>query len=106
MVSSRDHWHSDGLSSGRKILIPETEDDLRPISLTDFYSKVTEHFVVMWLLEYIGDQIDVRQFGGSKDSITHYIIVFLNFILSNQEDSAPTAILACMVDFMLSWSPN
>ena len=69
----------------------------------------------MWILEYIGDQIDVRQFGGSKgNSITHYIIEFLNFILSNQEDSAPTAILACMVDFskafnrriMLFWSPN
>ena len=53
-----------------------------------------------WLLEHIGDKIDIRQFGGAKgNSITHYIIELINFILSNQEDTAPTAILACLVDF-------
>ena len=36
-----------------KMTSPETEDDLRPISLTPFFSKVTEHFVVMWLLSYM-----------------------------------------------------
>ena len=83
-----------------KIPIPETEDDLRPISLTPFFSKVTEHFVVMWLLEYIGEKIDFRQYGGIKgNSITHYLIEFLNFILLNQDSTDQTAILACMVDF-------
>ena len=47
-----------------KVSSPKTEDDLRPISLTPFFSKVTEKFVVMWLLEYIGDKIDFRQYGG------------------------------------------
>ena len=78
----------------------ETEDDLRPMSLTSFFSKVTEHFVVMWLLKFIGDKIDFRQYGGSKgNSITHYLIEFINFILLNQDSEAQTAILACMVDF-------
>ena len=93
-------WKKEFVTPIGKIPMPETEDDLRPISLTNFFSKVTEHFVVMWLLEYIEDKIDVRQFGGSKgNSITHYIIEFINFILSNQENTAPTAILAAMVDF-------
>ena len=93
-------WKKEYVTPIGKIPLPETEDDLRPISLTNFFSKVTEHFVVMWLLEFIENQIDVRQFGGSKgNSITHYIIELINFILSNQENTAPTAILAAMVDF-------
>ena len=83
-----------------KVPMPETEDDLRPISLTSFFSKVTEHFVVMWLMEFIKDKIDFRQYGGLKgNSITHYLIEFINFILSCQDSTDQTAILACMVDF-------
>ena len=48
----------------------------------------------MWLLKYIGDRIDFRQYGGTKgNSITHYLIEFINFILFNQDSTA------CMVDF-------
>ena len=93
-------WKLESVTPIGKIPIPESEDDLRPISLTPFFSKVTEHFVVMWLLHYIEDLIDFRQYGGTKgNSITHYLIEFINFILSNQDDTAPIAILACMVDF-------
>ena len=95
-----EQWRKEYVTPIGKVPQPETEDDLRPISLTNFFSKVAEHFVVGWLLEYIGDKIDIRQFGGSKgNSITHYIIELINFILSHQEDTAPTAILACLVDF-------
>ena len=93
-------WKQEWVTPIGKVPIPETEDDLRPISLTPFFSKVTEHFVVMWLLEYIGELIDFRQYGGIKgNSITHYLIEFLNFILINQDSTDQTAILACMVDF-------
>ena len=94
------NWKKEYITPIGKIPEPKCEDDLRPISLTPFFSKVTEHFVVMWLLDYIGHLIDFRQYGGLKgNSITHYLIEFINFILSNQENKEPTAILACMIDF-------
>ena len=94
------NWKLEYVTAIGKIPIPETEDDLRPISLTPFFSKVTEHFIVMWLLKYVGDKIDFRQYGGTKgNSITHYLIEFINFILFNQDSKAQTAILACLVDF-------
>ena len=93
-------WKLEYISPLGKIPQPESEDDLRPISLTAFFSKVTEHFVVMWLLEYIKDKIDFRQYGGLKgNSITHYLIEFINFILSKQDGTDQIAVLACMVDF-------
>ena len=93
-------WKVEYVTPIGKIPEPQSEDDLRPISCTNFFSKVAEHFVVDWLLEHIGDKIDFRQYGGSKgNSITHYIIELLNFILSNQEASEPTAALACLIDF-------
>ena len=80
--------------------MPDTEDDLIQISLTDFFSKITENFVVNWLLQYIGDKIDIRQYGGIRgNSVTHYLVELLNFILLNQDSTDQTAILACMVDF-------
>ena len=93
-------WKREYVTPVGKIPEPVTEDDLRPVSLTNFFSKVTEHFIVTWLLEYVGDQIDFRQYGGQRgNSISHYLIEFINFILSNQENTEPTAILACMIDF-------
>ena len=94
------HWKKEYITPIGKISEPQSESDLRPISLTPFFSKVAEHFVVDWLLSFIGPQIDIRQFGGSKgNSITHYLIEFINFILSSQENCEPTAVLACMLDF-------
>ena len=79
---------------------PISEDDLRIISLTAFFSKVMEKFVVEWLMEYIGDRLDPKQFGGLKgNSISHYMIELLNFILYNQDYDLPIAVLMCAVDF-------
>ena len=47
------HWKKEYVTPIGKVAQPEMEDDLRPISLTAFFSKVTEHFVVAWLLEHI-----------------------------------------------------
>ena len=94
------HWKKEFITPIGKVPLPETEDDLRPIALTAFFSKVMEHFVVMWLLEFVGSKLDFRQYGGMKgNSITHYLIELVNFILHSQDRSEPTAVLACLVDF-------
>ena len=93
-------WRMEWITPINKIPSPESEDDLRPISLTAFFSKVTEKVVVQHLMKYIGDQLDFRQYGGIKgNSITHYIIEFINFILLHQDSPEQTAVLACMIDF-------
>ena len=82
-----------------KIPVPLSEDDLRPIALTAFPSKVMEQFVVTWLLDIFGHKMDFRQYGGTKgNSICHYLIEFINFILHQQEIES-TAVLASLVDF-------
>ena len=59
-----------------------------------------DKFVIEWLLHYIGDRIDWRQYGGQQgSSIAHYLIEFINFILYNQDLKEPHAVLAVMIDF-------
>ena len=56
--------------------------------------------MVKWLRVYIGYQMDPRQFGGLKgNSIVHYMIELINFILYNQDYDLPIAVLACTIDF-------
>ena len=82
-----------------KVPEPMSENDLRPISLTYSFSKIFEQFIVSWLLECIGHKMDFRQYGGTKgNSVCHYMIEFLNFIL-HETESGSTAVLACLVDF-------
>ena len=66
-------WKLESVTTIGKIPIPESEDDLRPISLTPFFSKVTEHFIVMWVLHFIEDQIDFRQYGVPRGIASHII---------------------------------
>ena len=62
------------------------EDDVRVISLTAFFSKVFEKFVMEWQIFFIGDKIDPCQYGGEKGSgVAHYLIDFINFVLYNQD---------------------
>ena len=72
------HWKVENVIPIPKVVTSETEDDLRPISLTPFLSKVAEQFIVKWILEYIGEKLDFRQYGGQKgNSISHYLVEFV-----------------------------
>ena len=78
----------------------EAEGQLRIISCTNQISKALERVVIFWLLQYVGDKLDIDQLGGQKNnSITHYLIEVTNFILYNQDLSEPHATIAAYVDF-------
>ena len=93
-------WKQEFGTPIQKIPNPYCEDDLRVISLTPFFSKVLEKFVLEWLMVYIGEKLDPKQFGGLKgNSISHYMIELVNYILHNQDYNLPIAVLICAVDF-------
>ena len=94
-------WVTEYVSPIPKVNPPETEDDLRNISLTADLSKNYENFLSEWLMPYIKKRIDPGQFGGlSGHSTTHYLISLYNFILTNTDTSSiPKAVMVALVDF-------
>ena len=53
-----------------------------------------------WLLEYLKEHLDWWQYGGQKgNSVSHYLIDFINFISYNQDIKKIHAVLAVAVDF-------
>ena len=89
-----------GLALKKSTTLPETESQTRVISLTAFWSKCLEGFVIDWLFQAIGHKIDFSQYGGLKGhSTSHYLIDLVNFVLYNQDLSDPHATLGVMYDF-------
>ena len=83
-----------------KPLQPESESELRIISMTPFLSKSFESIVMDWLLHFVGEKLDWSQFGGIKgSSSSHYLIDMITYILYNQDLKEPQAVVATMVDF-------
>ena len=85
-----------------KTPLPKSEDDLRNLGLTPFFSKRLEWFVIQWIWPYIEPHIDLDQLGGLPGcSVNHYLIQMLDFIYSNLDNTAtkPTAIVCALVDF-------
>ena len=53
-----------------------------------------------WLLKYLQPHLDWSQYGGQKgNSVSHYLIDFINFITYNQDIKKIHAVLAVAVDF-------
>jgi hypothetical protein len=58
---------------------PPRADKLRPVSLTDCFSKIGEGFVTDWVLEDIQDKIDPQQYGNIKGiSTSHYLVSLMH----------------------------
>ncbi len=54
------------------------QSDLRPISLTSILSKQLESFIGNWILQNIGNKLDVYQYGGLRGlSTTHALVDML-----------------------------
>eukprot|EP00057_Strongylocentrotus_purpuratus_P010304 XP_011664778.1 PREDICTED: RNA-directed DNA polymerase from mobile element jockey-like [Strongylocentrotus purpuratus] len=78
---------------------PACIDKLRPISLTDSFAKVFEGFVSKWLMQYIGSQLDNKQFGNIKGlSTTHCLVDLLHCLYQHAEKSKAVSTLV-MTDF-------
>ena len=94
-------WLSEFVTPIPKVSPPESEDDLRNISLTADLSKTYEYILAEWLKPYIMKRIDPGQCGGLHGhSTTHYLIMLYNFILSNTDNSyIPRSVLVALIDF-------
>jgi len=87
-----------------KVEIPESEDDLRNIAKTAFFSKVYESFVADWLLEIIGPFFDSTQYGVKGLSTTHYLIQFLHFVHIQLDLKKPQAVMALYIDLSKAYN--
>ena len=84
----------------KKIPLPQDEDDIRGIGLTQWVSKQLERLVLNWIWPFIHPHINADQMGGMPGcSIEHYIIKMVHFILSSMDGNSDTAVLAVPVDF-------
>ena len=82
-----------------KVHPPKSEDDLRNISCTPFYSKVYESFLSDWLLPIVRPHLDPSNCGGLKGtSISHYLIRLLHFIHAVVDKHEPHAVVMALVD--------
>ena len=91
-------WVKESQMAIPKVFPPNSEDDLRPISRTFFFSKVYESFIADWLLPIILPHMDPGQYGMKGSSIVHYLIKFLHFVHSSLDLKEPYAVLAALID--------
>ncbi len=65
---------------------PLTWNKLRPISLTDHFAKLAEHFVVQWIISDIQDNLDPNQYGNRKGvSTSHYLVKLVDNLNAHAE---------------------
>ena len=77
-------WKVEHAFALKKIPVPLTKNDIRAISRSPFLCSQYEKFVVEWLLEVVGPQIDWGQYGGQPgSSIVHLIVELLTFVHYN-----------------------
>ena len=81
-----------------KVSPPSTEDDLRNISKTAFFSKCFESFLADWLLPIVKPYIDPAQFGLKGTSINHYLLKILKFTHEFLDLKKPHAVVMALID--------
>ena len=80
----------------------ESLNDLRNIALTADLSKDYENFIIDWLHPYVAPKLDKANFGGmEKHSIIHYLVLLLNFVITNldKKDKIPRAVILAFCDY-------
>lgn len=74
------------------------QNDLRPISLTPSLSKILESFVGRWILDKLGHNFDINQYGGLRARSTIHALVSILHHWSCALDSGKS-VRALFVDF-------
>jgi hypothetical protein len=84
-----------------KVPQPETLKDLRKISCTSDYNKLLEGFLKEYILQDIGHNIDLSQYGGKKGVGTEHMMVALVDRILKLLDSHPdkSAVILAGVDW-------
>ena len=72
-----DLWKRELVTPVPKVSSPLTIKDVRKISCTSEYSKLYEGHLKNWILEDIGPQIDLAQFGNQSGTGTEHMLVHL-----------------------------
>ena len=73
-----------------------TPDNVRPIALTDHFSKIAELFISKLLLEDISPNLDPKQFGSRPDfATTHYLIELIHYLAKNAEKPSNVSTVVC-----------
>ena len=82
-----------------KRLPPQSVEDLRPISITSVLSKELEKFICDWIMDIIGNKIDISQYGCLKGTSTTHALVDLIHSWSKAVDSLGTIVRILLLDF-------
>ena len=84
---------------------PKSENDLRNISKTAFFSKLFEALIGDYLMPIITKYIDPGQCGGLKGtSITHYLVKLIDFVHKTLDKNTPHAAILCTEDYSKAYN--
>ena len=87
---------------------PETTEMLRPIANLCNLNKIMEKIVSEMVIADMKDTLDPSQYGNQKHiSIQHYLVRFLNRIISNLDKNSKgeiNAVLCMFVDWKQAYS--
>ena len=94
-------WKQEWVTPVPKITNPKEIKDLRKIACTSDFSKLFEVFLKDWILEDIGEKLDIGQYGGKKGIGTEHMIVCLLGRILKLLDKHPdrSAVVATCLDW-------
>ena len=93
------------LSKLEKSKLPASEEDLRSISKTVWFSKCFENILGDFILPIIDGFIDPGQCGGlKKSSVSHYLVRLLDFVHSTLDKRTPHSAVLCTEDLSKAYN--
>ena len=93
-------WKHEYVSPVPKEFPPESENKLRKISGTFFFSKLFERFLAKWIQQDIDKNMDPASYGGVPGmSTAHYLVKLVHEILQALDQNSRGKINAVIATF-------